>query len=186
MSVEACLPFDKSTLQYEEFEDLVRRVSLQADCLEHGEDARDRTVSSEAGRASALKLRARLKGLGPKYDIEEGLPETDIVVSMKDNERRQRIRILRDGRQYIFVTLVHEAIGRQWSPQEQQRMAVRAWERNALTELVNFTLDERGRLVGEIRHLADHLDAEELELYLRVLATEGDRFEYVLTGRDRF
>ncbi len=65
-------------------------------------------------------------------------------------------------------------------------LAIRVWTRNAKTELVNFMFDQADRLVGAIRHPADHLDAAELAIYLRVLAVEGDRFEYVLTGKDEY
>ena len=65
-------------------------------------------------------------------------------------------------------------------------LALRAWCRNAETELVNFALDPKDRLVGEIRHPVGHLDGGELMVYLQALATEGDRFEYVLSGRDEY
>jgi len=37
-----------------------------------------------------------------------------------------------------------------------------------------------------IRHPADHLDLEELELYIFNLAFECDRFEFIISGGDRF
>lgn len=51
---------------------------------------------------------------------------------------------------------------------------------------MNFALDPKDRLVGEIRHPVGHLDGGELMVYLQALATEGDRFEYVLSGRDEY
>ena len=63
-------------------------------------------------------------------------------------------------------------------------LARRAWLRNAASNLVTFTFDDEDRLIGHVRHLAAHLDVEELELYITVLAAECDRFEYVLTGAD--
>lgn len=59
------------------------------------------------------------------------------------------------------------------------------WTRNRSTDLVEFAIDESGRLVGRIEHVAESLDRTELEAYLIALAQECDRFEYVLTGRDQ-
>jgi hypothetical protein len=59
------------------------------------------------------------------------------------------------------------------------------WARNRSTDLVEFAVDELGRLVGRIEHVAESLDRAELETHLIALAQECDRFEYVLTGRDQ-
>lgn len=60
----------------------------------------------------------------------------------------------------------------------------RIWSRNAITPLVGFRVDRQGRLVGETRVPKAGLCAAEFQLYLRTLAVECDRFEYLLTGRD--
>jgi len=56
------------------------------------------------------------------------------------------------------------------------------WFGNAGNEVVTFAFDRRDRLVGQVRHPADYLDAEELELYVTELARECSRFAYLLTG----
>ena len=61
-----------------------------------------------------------------------------------------------------------------------------AWQRNADTDIVTFTFDDRDRLVGRVRHPAETMDIEELSLYVRSLVRECDRFEYLLSGLDRF
>jgi hypothetical protein len=61
-----------------------------------------------------------------------------------------------------------------------------AWDRNANHEIVNFAFDKMNRLIGVIRHPAEHLDPEELELYITALTFECDRFEYLISGKDRF
>lgn len=129
------------------------------------------------------ELRAMFDRLRSEKGIEWEMKGADIVVRMTNN-RRQQIRVSREGSQYVFSTLVLRASATRCNPDYRCRVARRAWARNAKTELVAFTFDRAGRLVGEIRHPADHLDAAELAIYLRILATEGDRFEYVLTGRD--
>ena len=130
------------------------------------------------------ELRAKLDQLCSEKRIEWEMKGADIIVHMKNYRRQQRILIRREGSQYVFSTLVLDATAMRRKPKYRHRLALRAWTRNARTELVAFTFDRAGRLVGEIRHPADHLDTAELAIYLRILATEGDRFEYVLTGRD--
>jgi len=51
--------------------------------------------------------------------------------------------------------------------------------------VVEFTLDETGRLVGRIEQVAERLNHDELEFFLTSLAQECDRLEYLLTGRDQ-
>ena len=45
-----------------------------------------------------------------------------------------------------------------------------AWQRNAEQEVVSFGFDRRNRLIGQIRHPAEHLDLEELDFYIHLLA----------------
>lgn len=130
------------------------------------------------------ELRAKLERLRSEKGIEWEMKGADIVVHMTNYRRQQRILIRREGSQYVFSTLVLDATAMRRKPKYRRRVALWAWARNAKTELVAFTFDRVGRLVGEIRHPADHLDTAELAIYLRILTTEGDRFEYVLTGRD--
>jgi hypothetical protein len=61
---------------------------------------------------------------------------------------------------------------------------VQAWLRNRATVLVGFRIDRQRRLLAEASVPKAGLTAEEFQLYLRKLAAESDRFEYVLTGRD--
>ena len=127
-----------------------------------------------------------LERLCAEQRIEWEMKGADIIVDMASHRRQQRIQISREGSQYVFSTLVLDATAMYRRPSYRHRVALRAWARNAKTELVTFTFDRAGRLVGEIRHPADHLDTAELAIYLRLLATEGDRFEYVLTGKDQY
>ncbi len=67
-----------------------------------------------------------------------------------------------------------------------RRVARLAWQRNADTDIITFTFDARDRLVGRVRHPAETMGLEELSLYIRSLVRECDRFEYLLSGVDRF
>ncbi|RMH31089.1 MAG: hypothetical protein D6692_00840 [Planctomycetota bacterium] len=61
-----------------------------------------------------------------------------------------------------------------------------AWQRNADSDIVTFTFDDRDRLVGRVRHPATTMDIEEMSLYVQSLVRECDRFEYLLSGLDRY
>lgn len=63
-------------------------------------------------------------------------------------------------------------------------LPVKVWTRNRATPLVGFRIDRRLRLVGEAWLPKEGLTREEFQLYLRRVAYECDRFEYLLTGRD--
>ena len=130
------------------------------------------------------ELHRLLKQLGSKKGVELIVEGDSILVRLLAHGRQQRIYVDRQNDQYVFSTVVLASASANRTRAHRRHLAIRAWTRNAKTELVSFTFDEVGRLVGEIRHLADHLDSAELEIYLKLLATEGDRFEYVLTGGD--
>ena len=59
-----------------------------------------------------------------------------------------------------------------------------AWERNRLSDLCGFTLDRRGRLVGETWIPLDGLTHDEFSLYVTELARVCDWHEFRLTGQD--
>ncbi len=61
---------------------------------------------------------------------------------------------------------------------------LRAWLRNRSSQLVGFRVDHRGRLIGEAWVPKMGLAPEEFQLYVLRVATECDRFEYLLTGSD--
>jgi hypothetical protein len=61
-----------------------------------------------------------------------------------------------------------------------------AWERNRLSDLVGFTSDQHGRLVGEAWIPLDGLAAEEFGLYVSELTRVCDWHEFRLTGENEF
>lgn len=111
---------------------------------------------------------------------------TRLLLPVGSSGRHQEIRFRRDDADYVMTTvilgkaLVTRDVGK-W-----RLLAKLAWHRNAEHEIVTFAFDRYDRLVGQIRHPADHLDFEELEIYVTTLARECDRFEYLLSGRDIF
>ncbi|HMR67611.1 MAG TPA: hypothetical protein PKE64_26670 [Anaerolineae bacterium] len=98
------------------------------------------------------------------------------------NGRHQVIEVDRRNEHYVMTSPVlgkHEVekIGR-------SRVLARLWQRNRETNVVAFSLDKQGQLVGQIEQLAATIDQEELVFYLELLARECDQFEYALTGED--
>lgn len=59
------------------------------------------------------------------------------------------------------------------------------WRRNRSAQLVSFKTDRWRRVVATAWCPKAGLTAEEFQLVLRKLASESDRFEFLLTGRDR-
>jgi hypothetical protein len=61
---------------------------------------------------------------------------------------------------------------------------VDAWRRNRYSELVGFTLDTRGRMIGEAWVPTAGLTSDEWGYYVQLVAEACDRFQYLITGRD--
>jgi len=119
------------------------------------------------------------------------LPGTKLKVTYKNGEaavafpdgRNQTIQIRRAGERYLLTSRVIGST--RAGNMEPADLACQIWSRNRVTDVVEFALDESGRLIGRIEQVADALNRNELEFYLTVLAQECDRLEYLLTGRDQ-
>lgn len=94
--------------------------------------------------------------------------------------RRHRVTVKDEGDAYIISGFVVRRAVVPLIPD----LPVQAWIRNRVTQLVGFRIDQRFRLVGEAWVPKAGLTSEEFQLYLRTVASECDRFEYLLTGRD--
>lgn len=95
-------------------------------------------------------------------------------------ERRQRVVVEDQGEVYMISAFVV----RQAVVASLPDLPIQMWLRNRALMLVGFRIDRQHRLVGEAWIPKAGLVAEEFQLYVRMLATECDRFEYVLTGKD--
>lgn len=103
----------------------------------------------------------------------------DIVVTLRGN-RSHRITVQEEADAYRLIAIV----ARPAIVEALVNLPIQSWERNRGTELVGFKIDSRGRLVGESWVPKAGVTASEFTLYLLSLASEADRFEYQLTGRD--
>ena len=120
------------------------------------------------------------------HDDEWSVDGKKIIIPSGNRARKQIVYVQREQEHYVFVTTVLGTRAVTKDATWWRELARLAWQRNAEQQLVTFAFDKRDRLVGVIRHPVEHLDAAELELYIRTLARECDRFEYLLSGRDRY
>jgi hypothetical protein len=110
----------------------------------------------------------------------------DLVISERGvevvfaDERRHRVTV--EERDDAF--LLSAIVARQSVVSSLKDVPLKVWQRNRATALVGFRLDQRGRLVGETIVPKIGLAADEFKLSVRSVATECDRFEFSLTGRD--
>ena len=103
-----------------------------------------------------------------------------IVIQFDENGRSHRVRIESgtDGfRVWAVVVAAPQRLGR-------NDIDIRAWRRNAATDLVGFRTDHRGRLIGEAWIPYAGITASEFAAYVCATAEASDRFEHLLTGRD--
>jgi hypothetical protein len=111
----------------------------------------------------------------------EDLTVTEPHVDVKFGDgRRHRVTVKDEGDSY----LIGGCVARQAVVTSVPDLPVRAWTRNRATQLVGFRIDRRQRLVGEAWLPKEGITREEFQLYLRRVAFECDRFEYLLSGRD--
>ena len=96
--------------------------------------------------------------------------------------RQQKISYRRRDDFYTFESIVAAPRVVRRLGQTEVARQILAWNRT--TDVVGFTLDGRRRIVAWSERRAAALQAEELRFYLAVLATEADRFEFLLTGKD--
>ena len=131
------------------------------------------------------ELSSLLRSVAKSRGCELELRDHDAVFDVGSGTRAQRVTVTIEGSECVLRTRVLGAREVTRTAKGWRAYARLAWQRNAETDFVTYGFDERDRLVGEIRHPAAHLDREELELYVRALTRECDRFAYLLAGRTR-
>ncbi len=106
--------------------------------------------------------------------------EEDGIVVHFETGRTHRVRIAETETSFEMIAMVARA-ARVLDP---DRLPEAIWRRNRASQLVSFKMDRRGRVVATAWCPRAGLTADEFQLVLRKLASESDRFEYLLTGRD--
>ena len=130
-------------------------------------------------------LLERIDALIEKDDLPWKRRGPTVTVEFVRNGRKQRVRISRIGPMYRFQSVVVESDFVKRSTAHWNRLAYRAWRKNALKEIITFAFDDEDRLIGLVEQPAVTVDPEEIRLYIETVARECDRFEYNLTGEDR-
>jgi hypothetical protein len=105
---------------------------------------------------------------------------TDDGLHVAMGERSHLVSVIDDGDSFRLVATVAgpAAVARMGEP------VLFAWKRNRSSRLVGFRIDHRGRMIGEAWLPKHGLTAAEFQVCLRAVATESDRLEQLLTGRD--
>jgi|GEM_PF-619525 len=109
-----------------------------------------------------------------------------VVVLFKESTRRQRV-LIRETEDAYELQSIAVRLGT-LTPAEHADLARRMWRRNRGACLVAFRVEGDGRglrLVGEAWAAKAGLTNEEMQMYVRRLATEVDRMEYLRTGEDK-
>jgi hypothetical protein len=114
---------------------------------------------------------------GRAGDLAVSDPYVDVMFG---DGRRHRVTVKDDGDSY----LISGYVARQALVTSVPDLPAWAWTRNRVTQLVGFRIDRRLRLVGEAWLPKEGITREEFQLFLRRVAYECDRFEYLLSGRD--
>jgi len=105
--------------------------------------------------------------------------DTAVEVTFHEG-RRHRVTVEEVDEEYRLTALV----ARRRDVADLHNLPMQIWLRNRGTALVGFRIDGRGAVVGEAWVPKVGLTAEEFQVYVRAVATESDRFEYALTGKD--
>ncbi len=132
------------------------------------------------------KLIKMMRQLSKKHKDSWILHDRYLDVQLPRRKRHQRVYLRLVEQYYFFVSVVMGSTAVTKNDKAWNELALMAWQRNADHEIVNFTFDKQDRLVGVIRHPAKYLDPGELEVYITTLTYECDRFEYLISGSDRF
>ena len=132
------------------------------------------------------KLVRQVTRLSKEIDCQFDKTKQKIVLSVAAGQRSQKISITKQDRDYCLTSVILGTKQVTSRAKRWRELAKLAWHRNAEHQLVTFAFDKQERLVGQIRHPAEHLDYEELKVYVRALARECDRFEYLLSGDDEY
>ncbi|MBZ0116223.1 MAG: hypothetical protein K8H88_04495 [Sandaracinaceae bacterium] len=106
--------------------------------------------------------------------------EDDGVLVRFETGRSHRVRVAETESTFEMAAMVARAA----RVLDSERLPETIWRRNRASQLVSFKTDRRGRVVATAWCPKAGLTAEEFQLVLRKLASESDRFEYLLTGRD--
>ncbi|WP_417746704.1 hypothetical protein [Rosistilla oblonga] len=103
-----------------------------------------------------------------------------VDVSLRDG-RKHRVEIIEQEREIVL----HAFVVKKAVVKSLPDLPIEIWKRNRSVSLVTFRIDRKSRLIAECRVPTPGLTSEEFQFYLRTIAIEADRLEFLLTGRDQ-
>jgi hypothetical protein len=106
--------------------------------------------------------------------------EESVVVVSLDTGRKQLVRVEDGSESFRLISLVVKRAVMEKLP----NASLDLWQLNRGLPLVGFRVDQKGNMVGETWVPKQGLNAEEFEIYVKTLASDCDRLEHQLTGRD--
>jgi ERCC4-related helicase len=190
VSVEIDRIFDMKNTQFKEVASAFEQVVTLADVgraelrgERQGQRDIDRVPSTEKDVA---KLENYMSRILLERDESWRRDGPALLVPVGSHGRSQRLRMRCSEADVLLTTTILGAKDVTKSAKRWRELALLAWKRNTECDFVSFQFDRRNRLVGRITHPSRFLDYEEFETYVETLAIESDRFEYLLTGRDRW
>ncbi len=132
----------------------------------------------------SAELAARVAAMVRREGLSWIVDGAVVEVPMARTARKHRIDLCEADGLYVLRTQVTGSSAFAHSGKDVRSLSYRSWHWNALSELVDFSVNDRGRLIGTIEQPMGSADDLELRMYVEALARECDRAEYVLTGRD--
>jgi hypothetical protein len=121
-----------------------------------------------------------LRGLDRKlFDVGDGV--VTCWFGPKDASRNHAVRLRESDREIRLEATIATAKTLEEMSDDPYRWA---WRRNRASMLVGFRVDRQNRLVAEAVAPKIGLTQDEFVTYLHAVASEADRMELILTGRD--
>ena len=112
------------------------------------------------------------------------MSSADSITVVLDGGSKQVVKIRLDDKNCVLRATSVIAASSVLKAVVSESSARYAWERNRLSDLVGFSIDRRGRLIGEAWVPLDGLTPDEFALYLSELARVSDWHEFRLSAMD--
>jgi hypothetical protein len=128
-----------------------------------------------------LAWRIEVAGEWSKYCRVKDFTLMDNNIEVKlGNQRAHKISVEDDGDALLLVARVAKSSIIKHVPEIRQSIL----KRNRLMQLMGFRINKLGHLIGYCWLPKEGLSNVEFQFYVRKLAFESDRYEYMLTGKD--
>ena len=121
------------------------------------------------------------EGLEPSWNPNNGELKLKLL-----NNRTQKIKIIKDEKYYVLTSVVAEMSELKNMGHNKNDIIQQVWEANRNIDLINLTIDDENNIVGRLEFLAEYLDPAEFVYSVKQLSMECDKYEFALTGEDKY